>query len=58
MVKRFRSIDLASYIRRWTDWKDILRALEKLETMRSDMGSVNPVIAPQIPDLLEGKISF
>lgn len=36
---------------------DILRALEKLETMRSDMGSVNPVIAPQIPDLLEGRVS-
>lgn len=34
---------------------DILRALRKLETMRSDMGSVNPVIAPQIPDLLEGR---
>lgn len=36
---------------------DILRALQKLETMRSDMGSVNPVIAPQIPDLLEGRVS-
>jgi ERCC4-related helicase len=34
---------------------DILRALRKLETMRSDMGSVNPVIAPQLPDLLEGR---
>ena len=34
---------------------DILRALRKLETMRSDMGSVNPVIAPQMPDLLEGR---
>lgn len=34
---------------------DILRALRKLETMRADMGSVNPVIAPQLPDLLEGR---
>ena len=34
---------------------DILRALRKLESMRSDMGSVNPVIAPQLPDLLEGR---
>ncbi|MBB6099404.1 superfamily II DNA or RNA helicase [Deinobacterium chartae] len=35
--------------------EDILRALRKLEAMRADMGSVNPVIAPQIPDLLEGR---
>jgi len=34
---------------------DILRALRKLETMRADMGSVNPVIAPQLPDLIEGR---
>ncbi|GAB5519472.1 MAG: DISARM system SNF2-like helicase DrmD [Rhodothermales bacterium] len=34
---------------------DILRALRKLDAMRSDMGSVNPVIAPQLPDLLEGR---
>ena len=34
---------------------DILRALRKLEAMRADMGSVNPVIAPQLPDLLEGR---
>ena len=26
--------------------EDIIRALKKLETMREDMGSVNPVIAP------------
>ena len=37
--------------------KDILRALQKLDTMRADMGSVNPVITPQIPDLLEGRRS-
>ncbi|MBY4638359.1 DISARM system SNF2-like helicase DrmD [Sphingopyxis sp. XHP0097] len=36
---------------------DILLALRKLDSMRADMGSVNPVIAPQIPDLLEGKRS-
>lgn len=35
--------------------EDILRALRKLDAMRSDMGSVNPVIAPQLPDLLEGR---
>jgi superfamily II DNA or RNA helicase len=34
---------------------DILRALRKLDAMRADMGSVNPVIAPQLPDLLEGR---
>jgi superfamily II DNA or RNA helicase len=34
---------------------DILRALRKLDTMRADMGSVNPVIAPQLPALLEGR---
>ena len=34
---------------------DILRALKKLESMRADMGSVNPVIAPQLPALLEGR---
>lgn len=33
----------------------ILRALNKLESMRADMGSVNPVIAPQITELLNGK---
>lgn len=36
---------------------DILLALRKLDSMRADMGSVNPVIAPQIPDLLEGRRS-
>lgn len=35
--------------------QDILRALRKLDAMRADMGSVNPVIAPQIPDLIEGR---
>ena len=35
---------------------DILRALRKLDDMRRDMGSVNPVIAPQIPGLIEGKV--
>ncbi|NUB23342.1 DISARM system SNF2-like helicase DrmD [Azospirillum brasilense] len=35
--------------------EDILRALRKLEAMRADMGSVNPVIAPQLPDLIEGR---
>ena len=35
--------------------QDILKALQKLDTMRADMGSVNPVIAPQLPDLLEGR---
>ena len=34
---------------------DILRALRKLDAMRADMGSVNPVIAPQLPDLFEGR---
>lgn len=34
---------------------DIIRALRKLDAMRADMGSVNPVIAPQLPDLLEGR---
>ena len=34
---------------------DILRALRKLDAMRADMGSVNPVIAPQLPDLIEGR---
>lgn len=33
---------------------DILRALTKLEAMREDMGSVNPVIAPQLAGLIEG----
>ena len=33
---------------------DIIRALRKLESMREDMGSVNPVIAPQMSDLIEG----
>lgn len=35
--------------------EDILRALRKLDAMRADMGSVNPIIAPQLPDLLEGR---
>lgn len=34
---------------------DIIRALRKLDSMRADMGSVNPVIAPQLPELLEGR---
>ena len=34
---------------------DILRALRKLDAMRADMGSVNPVIAPQLPPLLQGR---
>lgn len=34
---------------------DILRALRKLDSMRADLGSVNPVIAPQLPALLEGR---
>lgn len=38
--------------------EDIIRALKKLDSMRADMGSVNPVIAPQIPDLLEGRSRF
>lgn len=35
---------------------DILRALGKLESMRADMGSVNPVIAPQMSGLIEGSL--
>jgi SNF2 family DNA or RNA helicase len=35
--------------------EDILRSLRKLDAMRADMGSVNPVIAPQLPALLEGR---
>jgi superfamily II DNA or RNA helicase len=35
--------------------EDILRALRKLDAMRADMGSVNPVIAPQMADFLEGR---
>jgi superfamily II DNA or RNA helicase len=35
---------------------DIIRALRKLESMRADMGSVNPVIAPQMPGLIEGSL--
>ncbi len=34
--------------------EDIIRALRKLEAMREDMGSVNPVIAPQMAGLIEG----
>jgi superfamily II DNA/RNA helicase len=34
--------------------EDILRSLKKLESMRADMGSVNPVIAPQLAGLIEG----
>ncbi len=34
---------------------DIIRSLEKLEKMREDMGSVNPVIAPQMAGLIEGE---
>lgn len=33
---------------------DIIRALRKLDAMRADMGSVNPVIAPQMAGLIEG----
>ncbi len=33
---------------------NIIRALKKLESMREDMGSVNPVIAPQMSGLIEG----
>jgi len=36
---------------------DIIRALTKLESMREDMGSVNPVIAPQMAGLIEGRAS-
>ena len=32
------------------------RALRKLESMRADMGSVNPVIAPQMSGLIEGSL--
>lgn len=35
---------------------DIIRALRKLESMRSDMGSVNPVIAPQMSGLIDGSL--
>ena len=35
---------------------DIIRALRKLESMRADMGSVNPVIAPQMSGLIEGSL--
>ena len=35
---------------------DIIRSLRKLDLMRSDMGSVNPVIAPQMSNLIEGTI--
>lgn len=35
---------------------DIIRALRKLESMRADMGSVNPVIAPQMTGLIEGSL--
>ena len=35
---------------------DIVRALRKLESMRADMGSVNPVIAPQMSGLIEGTL--
>jgi SNF2 family DNA or RNA helicase len=34
---------------------DIIRALKKLESMREDMGSVNPIIAPQMAGLIEGR---
>ncbi len=36
---------------------DIIRSLKKLESMREDMGSVNPVIAPQMAGLIEGSIA-
>lgn len=36
--------------------EDILRSLRKLESMRSDMGSVNPVIAPQMSGLIDGSV--
>jgi superfamily II DNA or RNA helicase len=35
--------------------EDILRTLRKLAAMSADMGSVNPVIAPQFADYLEGR---
>lgn len=34
--------------------EDILRALRKLDSMRADMGSVNPVIAPQMSGIIDG----
>lgn len=37
--------------------EDILRALQKLDAMREDMGSVNPVIAPQMAGLIEGSLT-
>lgn len=36
--------------------EDILRALRKLDSMRADMGSVNPVIAPQMSGVIEGSL--
>ena len=36
--------------------EDILRALRKLDLMRTDMGSVNPIIAPQMSGLIEGSL--
>ena len=36
---------------------DIIRSLRKLDAMREDMGSVNPVIAPQMAGLIEGQIA-
>src|SRR5690606_40026809 len=33
-----------------------VRALRKLDSMRADMGSVNPVIAPQMSGLIEGSL--
>ena len=36
--------------------EDILRALRKLDSMRADMGSVNPVIVPQMSGLIEGSL--
>jgi hypothetical protein len=37
---------------------DILRALRKLASMRAEMGSVNPVIAPQMSGLIEGSLKI
>jgi superfamily II DNA or RNA helicase len=34
--------------------EDILRALRKLESMREDMGAVNPVVAPQMEKIYNG----
>ena len=34
---------------------DILRALRKLDAMRVDVGSVNPVISENLPKLIEGR---